>query len=146
LVALEDLTQAQRDLLYQLRDFTQFRKEFAVAVASAYYGVLQNRDSARNAWTDLQRSQQNAVRERAFAEEGLRPMASVDQLEQNVLTSETRWIQAVRSYREALDRFKIQLGLPVVTRLIRPHRGPGPRRGDRHTPRPPVLKGTSGRR
>ncbi|MCC7376360.1 MAG: TolC family protein [Verrucomicrobiales bacterium] len=118
LAAMEDLTQGERSLLYGLREFTQYRKEFAVDIASAYYGILQNRDAARNAWADLQRSRQNAEREKAFAEEGLRPMAAVDQLQQNVLTSETRWIETVRAYREALDRFKIRIGLPIGTRLV----------------------------
>src|SRR5262245_28809508 len=117
-VAMEDLTQAERDLLYALREFTQFRKEFAVNVASAYYSVLRNRHTAPTAWSGLARSRKNAERERAFAEEGLRPSASVDQLEQSVLTSETGWIDAVRTYKEALDRFKILLGLPVSTRVI----------------------------
>lgn len=118
LAAMEDLTQGERSLLYDLRDFTQFRKEFAVDIASAYYGVLQNRDAARNAWADLQRSRQNAEREKAFAEEGLRPTAAVDQLQQNVLTSETRWVETVRSYRESLDRLKIRIGLPIAARIV----------------------------
>ena len=117
-VTMEDLTQAERNLLYALREFTQYRKEFAVDVASSYFSVLRNRDATVNAWNDLGRSQKNAERERAFAAEGLRPSASVDQLEQNALTSETGWIEAVRTYRETLDRFKIQLGLPVAARLI----------------------------
>ena len=43
---IENLTQSERDLLYQLRDFVRFRKDFSVRVASAYYGVLGNRGMA----------------------------------------------------------------------------------------------------
>ena len=32
--------QAERDLLYELREFTQFRKDFSVQVATAFYDVL----------------------------------------------------------------------------------------------------------
>lgn len=117
-VTLETLTSAERGLLYTLREFAQYRKEFAVDTASAYYGVLQNRDAARNAWTDLERSRQNVAREQAFAAEGLRPLASLDQFRQANLASETRWIEAVRNYRDSLDRFKLTLGVPLDTRLV----------------------------
>lgn len=117
-VTLETLTSAERSLLYTLREFAQYRKEFAVDTASAYFGVLQNRDAARNAWTDLERSRQNVAREQAFAAEGLRPLASLDQFRQANLASETRWIEAVRNYRDSLDRFKLTLGIPLDSRLV----------------------------
>lgn len=117
-VNLENLTQAERNLLYALREFAQYRQTFAVDTATAYFQVLQLRDTARNSFLDLQRSRQNVERERAFAEEGQRPLASLDQFRQAELNSETRWIDAVRLYREALDRFKILLGIPVTTPLV----------------------------
>lgn len=117
-VTMENLIQGERDLLYDIRSFAQYRKEFAVDTAAAYFSVLQNRDQARNAYLDLQRSRQNAARETAFADENLRPQASRDQLKQAELTSETRWIDTVRAYRESLDRFKIELGLPLETSLV----------------------------
>ncbi|MDK1021883.1 MAG: hypothetical protein QGD90_09650, partial [Candidatus Hydrogenedentes bacterium] len=40
----EFLTQAERNVLYELRSFTRFRKTFAVDVAQSYYNVLQNLD------------------------------------------------------------------------------------------------------
>ncbi|MEO5801949.1 MAG: TolC family protein [Verrucomicrobiota bacterium] len=117
-IALENLTQAERNLLYALRDFTRFRKEFSVEIASAYYGVLQNRDAVRNSWRGFQNFKSNVEREKAFTEEGLRPQAALDQIKQAQLQTETRWINAVRSYRQSLDRYKIQLGLPVNAHVI----------------------------
>lgn len=115
---LESLKQSERDLLYALREFAQYRQTFAVTTAGDYYQVLQDRDTARNAFLDLQRSRQNVARERAFADEGQRPLASLDQFRQAELNSETRWLEAVRSYREGLDRFKISLGVPLDSRLV----------------------------
>ncbi|HTH48727.1 MAG TPA: TolC family protein [Candidatus Limnocylindria bacterium] len=115
---MENLTQSERDLLYALRRFAAYRKDFAVRIASDYYAVLQARDTARNAWADLGRSRDNVRREKAFADEGQRPLASLDQFRQAELKSETGWVDAVRGYRELLDRFKITLGLPIDTRLI----------------------------
>ncbi|MSU36536.1 MAG: TolC family protein [Pedosphaera sp.] len=117
-VTMENLTQAERNLLYGMRDFVQFKKDFTVRLAGDYYAVLQARDQVRNGFLDLQRSRENARREKAFADEGQRTLASLDQLTQAELNAEARWLTALRDYRESLDRFKITLGLPVSRSLV----------------------------
>ncbi|MBI4660479.1 MAG: TolC family protein [Verrucomicrobia bacterium] len=117
-VTMENLTQAERNLLYALRDFVQYRREFAVDIASRYYQVLQNKDEARNAWLGYQNFKQNVERERAFAAEGQRTQTALGQLQQAELSTETQWINAVRNYRQSLDQFKIVLGLPTDARVV----------------------------
>jgi outer membrane protein TolC len=117
-VALENLTQAERDLLYELRDFVRFRKDFSVQIASAYYQVLQARDEVRNAWIGLQNFRQNVERERAFVDVARTAETSLGRLRQAELTTEGQWVDAVRAYRESLDQFKILLGLPVNERVV----------------------------
>ncbi|MDB6026654.1 MAG: hypothetical protein JWM68_2877 [Verrucomicrobiales bacterium] len=117
-IAIENLTQAEREMLYSLRDFTQFRKEFSVNVASQYYQVLQNRDSVRNSWRGLENFRENVSRERAFFDEGLRSQASLDQLKQAELQTESKWISAVRTYRKSLDQFKFLLGLGTEEKIV----------------------------
>ena len=117
-VTMENLTQAERDLLYALRDFTQYRKDFAVRVAQSYYGVLQARDEARNQHLGYTKSVQNVTRGRALAQEGRTSQSELGQLEQEMLSAETQWISAVRSYQQGLDQFKILLGLPTEVRLV----------------------------
>jgi hypothetical protein len=48
-VVLEPLTQAERDVVYALREFERFRHTFAVGVASDYLEVLRLLDRVRNA-------------------------------------------------------------------------------------------------
>ena len=115
---MENLTQAERDLLYALRDFTQYRKDFSVGIASAYYNVLGNRDAVRNSYLNLQSSHRNADRTRALAQEGRVAGTDLGRQEQQELTAESAWINAVRSYKQALDNFKIQIGLQVDANLI----------------------------
>ena len=117
-VTMENLTQSERNLLYGLRDFTQFRKDFSVQVASAYYGVLQNRDAVRNSFLNLQNSRKNAERTRALAREGRVAQADLGRLEQQELSAESAWISAVRIYKQALDNFKIQLGLSTDANIV----------------------------
>ena len=117
-VAMESLTQAERDLLYELRDFTRFRKEFSVDIVSFYFQVLQSRDQVRNAWRGYQSLQVSYQRERAKAEEGKSRSSEVSRLEESVLSSQQGWINSVRNYQQALDRFKIDLGLPTDSHVI----------------------------
>jgi len=115
---MENLTQAERNLLYDLRDFTQFRKDFSVKIASAYYNVLGNRDAVRNSYLNLQSSHRNADRTRALAQEGRVAGTDLGRQEQQELSAESSWINAVVNYKQALDNFKIQLGLKVDANLV----------------------------
>jgi outer membrane protein TolC len=114
----EALTQAERSLLYDLRDFTLYRKEFSVQVAAAYYAVLGNRDAVRNAYENLGTARRNADRSRALALEGREKQAALGRLEQEDLTSQSVWINAVKDYQQGLDNFKILLGLSVDTAIV----------------------------
>ena len=77
---MESLTQAERDLLYAVRDFARFRQEFTVRICSEYYGVLQSRDAVRNNWLSYRSFIKNAERQRAFAEEAKATQAEVRRL------------------------------------------------------------------
>lgn len=115
---MEALTQAERQLLYDLRDFTRYRRDFSVQVATTYYGVLSDRDRVRNSYLNLQSSRKTAEQTRALAAEGRRTQADLGRLEQQELSAESAWINAIRSYKQSLDNFKLQLGLTIDTNLV----------------------------
>lgn len=108
---MENLTQAERNLLYALRDFTRFRKEYAVQIVTAYYNVLSSRDQVRNAYLGYKAFRKTSERTRAFVEVGQQRVADLGRLRQEELNNETTWINAIRSYKQNLDQFKILLGL-----------------------------------
>ena len=115
---MENLTLAERETLYSLRDFVRFRKQFSVDVAAAYYRVLQNRDTARNTYLALQSFRKSAARTRALVDEGRVKLAELGRLQQQELSQETAWIAAIRSYKLALDTLKILLGLSTDANLV----------------------------
>lgn len=115
---IENLTQSERDLLYQLRDFVRFRKDFTVQLASAYYGVLGNRDAVRNSFLNFQSSRRAGDRTRALAAEGRTTQSDLGRIEQQELSAENSWIGALRIYQRALDDFKLLLGIPVDTKVV----------------------------
>lgn len=114
----ENLIQAERQMLYDLRDFARYRKDYAVQIATSYYGVLGLRDTAKNNYLNLQSSRKNAERSRALAQEGRITQSDLGRLEQQVLSAESAWINSVRGYQQALDNFKLQLGLNVGSNLV----------------------------
>jgi outer membrane protein TolC len=115
---MENLTQAERNLLYAVRNFVRFRKDFSVQIASAYYGVLENRDATRNGYLNLESSRQAGDRFRALAAEGRTTQTDLGRIEQQELSSESAWVNAIRTYLRSLDDFKFQLGVPVDTKLV----------------------------
>ncbi len=117
-IETEALMQAERDLLYQLRDFTRFRKSFTVRVASQYYSVLLNRETAKNNYAGLLANNLSLEREQAFQAEGLRTLLQVGRLEQSSLQQDLRWTSSITRYKRSLDNFKILLGLDADENIV----------------------------
>lgn len=117
-VTMENLTQSERNMLYALREFTRYRKEFSVQIATAFYGVLQNRDVVLNNWLGYQSFKKSADRSREFVQEGRTKLSELGRLEQQELVSEAAWINAIRTYKQSLDNFKIQIGIPAAVNIV----------------------------
>jgi outer membrane protein TolC len=117
-VETEALMQAERDLLYQLRDFTSFRKAFAVRIASDYYSVLLQRETVRNNHAGLLANNLSLEREQAFQQEGLRTLLQVGRLEQSSLQQDLRWTSSITRYKRSLDNFKLLLGLDADDAIV----------------------------
>lgn len=112
-IVVEPLTQAQRNLLYEVRSYERFRRTFAFDVASRYFRILQ---SVANLDNELNNARSlKAVRERneALAERGRLSDIQLDQARQNELAAENRVIDTRQSLQAQLDDFKLFLGLPV---------------------------------
>lgn len=118
LSASEALTQDERNVLYAIRNFTQYRKTFAVDVATQYFRTIQSRETARNAHTAYMAFNRVVEREQAMAEANLRSRSSLGRLLQSQISFQRSWINAMRSYEQALDDLKILLGLPVTERIV----------------------------
>lgn len=118
LAASEVLTQGERNVLYAIRNFTQYRKTFAVDVATQYFRTIQTRESARNAHIAYMAFNAVVQRETAMAEANLRSKSSLGRLLQSQISFQRSWLTATRNYEQALDDLKILLGLPVTERIV----------------------------
>ena len=114
-VVLENLTQAERDTLYQVRSFNRFRKTFVVSVISQYYLVLQKYDAIENARNNYITLAFTYDRVEKLATSGRVPLLELDQIRQSKLQARNIYSQAEKEYKQALDEFKITLNLPTTT-------------------------------
>lgn len=117
-VTLEALTQEERNLLYDLRSFADFRRFFIVDIVTDYYEVLQAKDQVMNNYAAYQGFLKNVAREEGLADEGLRTQTQLGRLRQAALQAESRWIDSIRRYQTRLDQLKITLGIPVEEKII----------------------------
>ena len=112
-IAQENLTQAEREVLYQIRTFNRYRKTFVVSIVTNYYSVLQQRDTVTNAYNNYKRRVETKKRLEMEAKVGRKPQFEVDQAEQDVLGARDGYVRAEQRYQQQLDEFKIRLSLPT---------------------------------
>lgn len=117
-VVTEPLTQAERNVMYAMFTFEQFKSRYAVRVATEYLQVLQQMDQVRNAQENYDRVAVSARRARRLAEAGRLPEIQVDQAQQEELRARDRWLSANTTYERRLDQFKVTLGLPADADLV----------------------------
>ncbi|HXG12198.1 MAG TPA: TolC family protein, partial [Gemmataceae bacterium] len=139
-VTLEALTQAERNLLYEIRSYARFREQFYVFIAAGgdlgraagqvagraalaltpgviaptqgYLPILQISAQLANERRNVAALERLLEMFRAFREGELVTQLQVDQVEQQLLNSRNNVLNTELNYRDSLDRFKLQLGLP----------------------------------
>ena len=112
-IAMESLTQAERNMVYALRNYVRFRKQFSVDIAKEYFRILQRKDRVNNAYDNWQRLKDSLERDKERAKVGRLEQFQVDQTAQDELTAKDDWIRETQDYENAVDNFKIRLGIPT---------------------------------
>ncbi len=118
LVAREELTQAERDLVYAGRDLILFKQQFLLDIVQQYYQLTEQRERIRNQEEKLGGAKW--LRDRTTALKGRELASEIDELRarNNVLRAENDLNDARESYELALDRLKLDLGLPVDRAVV----------------------------
>jgi hypothetical protein len=153
-VNLEPLTQAERNLLYAIRSYARFRKIYYLYIAAGdevfnspfsfaglnlrgvgptltpgsqgYLPTLLLSAQQRNEIANVRKLEEYLVQFRGFAEGSDVSPLQVDQVEQQLLSSRNALIQRRLATENALDLFKLQLGIPTNTPLELDGRPLGP--------------------
>lgn len=110
-IAREDIIQSERDLIYASREFERFRRRYLVNVAQDYFNLIQQRSRILNQEKSLESFRKIDEAEAARVEAGRRPPFQRSITQNQVLGAQSQLASLNESYRLALDRFKIRLGL-----------------------------------
>jgi len=114
---MEGLTESERNLLYVVRVFAHFRKQFYVTLIAGqnqpnYLSLLQLVQGVRDQENDLKSQEQNLRMHEALFQAQSVSTVQVDQALQSYLQSKLSLISAQTSLETALDNYKLTLGLP----------------------------------
>ncbi len=112
----ENLTQAERDVIYAVRDYSHFQNEFVKDIVIDYFRLLEQKASVINTYNDYKSRQVTTRYLRARSVDREKAL-SVNQSEQAQLSARSRYINAIVRYKNTLDNFKTTLGLPQTVNL-----------------------------
>ena len=116
-IAAEPLTQAERDVIYELWDFERYKRTFSVGVARGYFNVLRQIDGISNAEDNYRSAVASSRWSRRRADAGRIREIEVDQATQRELSARNSWISSQEQLKSALDSFKNTIGLPTDARI-----------------------------
>ena len=117
-VVQENLTQAERNVLYAIRSFSRFRKEFVVSIVDDYLRTLQSLDRVENAQSNYMMLQASDEEATLKAQAGKLSRFEADETKQRMLQARDNLAQSERQYEQLLDRFKLTLALPVDANIV----------------------------
>lgn len=117
-VVEEPLLQAERNLVYALREFEQYKRSFIVQISTSYFNVLLAGKQLRNQDENYKRAVASTRRSRRLADAGRLQEYEFDQSYQNELDARNSWVAAYSNYDSVLESFRISLGLPPEVKVF----------------------------
>lgn len=114
-IVQEDLTQSERDMVYQIRTFNRFRKTFVVDIITRYYQLLQLWDIVKNSENNYDTLITVYNRAEKLTTAGRLPQFELEQARQDKLKAHDTLVKAKKNYNQTLDEFKLALSLSIRT-------------------------------
>ncbi|MHC4137272.1 MAG: TolC family protein [Planctomycetota bacterium] len=112
-VAFEGLTQSERNVIYAARRFESFRQSFAIGIADRFYGVVVQKKQQVITQRQLEASEFSYKLAKAKYRLRQGVQRDVFRAERDYRNAQNNVLEAEQTYKTALDRFKIRLGLPL---------------------------------
>jgi outer membrane protein TolC len=111
-VAYEPLIQAERDLVYAIREFELFREDFSIDVARRFYDLVNRKQSIENQQHNLDNNEFGRRQAEALFAVGRGNELDVLRARRSELTAKNALLEAQESLHLAFDTYRIFLGLP----------------------------------
>jgi outer membrane protein TolC len=115
--ARESRIQARRNVVYAVRRFERFRREFLLQVSTQYYDLIRQQKQLENLQRQVTNFNWLSARIEALADAGREAYFEVQRAQQQVLFASNNLINAQESYVASLDSFKILIGMATGEKL-----------------------------
>jgi hypothetical protein len=113
MVNLEPLISGERQLVYEVRAFENFRRDFVISVATQYFRLINLQQRVLDRRLNYGSFVTLTERSRALYAAGRVAFIELQRSLQELLSAENSLIDAQESYFAALDEFKLLLGMPT---------------------------------
>lgn len=111
---VETRIQAERDLIYAVRGFERFRREFFVDLSTTYFDLVRRQRQLANQELQLRNFENSSELFVALAEAGREPYFQAERAEQRVLRARNSLIQQQENYVRAIDALKLSIGIDTT--------------------------------
>jgi outer membrane protein TolC len=116
-IAREPLTQAERNVVYAMRDYERFRAQFAIDVVSDYWTVVQQMRDLSNVEANYQRLAYLRGQIEELFNAGRRTITDLGRAKQDEYSADAQRVTLRNRLQTTLDQFKLSLGLPITAQI-----------------------------
>lgn len=116
-IVREPLTQAERDVVYAVRDFERFRAQFALNVVTDYWNVAAQITDLKSVEANLRSLKNSRERIEELFNAGRSTVTDFGRARQSEYSGDAQQVVARSRLQASLDRFKLTLGLPVTAQV-----------------------------
>ena len=117
-VAWESLTQAERDILYEVRSFELFRQDYAISIVAEYFGLISQRRQLANTRSSYEDALYDRKKSEALRQVDRITDEGLIQTRRREVDARNALLVAETDYQFALDAFRIRLGLGEADEVI----------------------------
>jgi outer membrane protein TolC len=116
-IAREPLTQAERNVIYAIRDFERFRSQFAIDLVADYWNVVQQMADLNNVEANYSSFRLSREQIEELYNAGRRTIVDLGRAQQSEYSADAQRVSSANRLQNALDSFKLTLGLPVTAQI-----------------------------
>ena len=116
-IAREPLTQAERNVIYSIREFERYRSQFAIDLVADYWNVVQQMADLRNVESNYASFKLSREQIEELYNAGRRTIVDLGRAQQSEYSSDAQRVRSANQLQNSLDNFKLTLGLPVTAKI-----------------------------
>lgn len=116
-IAREPLTQAERNVIYAIRDFERYRSQFAIDLVADYWNVVQQMADLSNVESNYASFKLSREQIEELYNAGRRTIVDLGRAQQSEYSSDAQRVRSANQLKNSLDNFKLTLGLPITAQI-----------------------------